>query len=293
MAEETEHSDRTTEANEPPPALADLLCLACGYNLRGLRPGGVCPECGLPVERTLRGGRLYFAEASYLRALLRGSRFVITSAWVALFGGVLLGAWAATADGHGSDAVELLRSLAGVVAVASFFVLAPGIFIAGWLLLTRRDDQYAGSERALSARRLTRLLAILLGVAHLIWIVPMLASYFAVLSLAVGFIEESALVIATMLAVHVIVSMRYVQVLNRRLCCASIRVHINSVFITLGIAALCFASAWAGPPLLGMLALLGLISALAALILYFTALAELGAWFRFILRHPLRQESET
>lgn len=28
----------------------DLSCDRCGYNLRGLRYGGRCPECGLPIQ---------------------------------------------------------------------------------------------------------------------------------------------------------------------------------------------------------------------------------------------------
>lgn len=31
----------------------DLPCVGCGYNLKGISPGGVCPECGLGVQRTL------------------------------------------------------------------------------------------------------------------------------------------------------------------------------------------------------------------------------------------------
>jgi hypothetical protein len=27
----------------------DVLCAGCGYNLRGLRPEGDCPECGAPA----------------------------------------------------------------------------------------------------------------------------------------------------------------------------------------------------------------------------------------------------
>lgn len=31
----------------------DIFCLSCGYNLRGLRSNGKCPECGAEVEETI------------------------------------------------------------------------------------------------------------------------------------------------------------------------------------------------------------------------------------------------
>lgn len=34
----------------------DVMCIGCGYNLRGLRPLGDCPECGLRLDRSLRRG---------------------------------------------------------------------------------------------------------------------------------------------------------------------------------------------------------------------------------------------
>lgn len=38
-------------ANEP--IALDLACYSCEYNLRGLRPGGYCPECGRPIADSL------------------------------------------------------------------------------------------------------------------------------------------------------------------------------------------------------------------------------------------------
>ena len=33
----------------------DLPCLKCGYNLRGLRDDGECPDCGNDVGNAARG----------------------------------------------------------------------------------------------------------------------------------------------------------------------------------------------------------------------------------------------
>ena len=50
----------------------DMPCLGCGYNLRGLRSDGRCPECGKPVRHTLDGDLLSFGPRAYLRKLRRG-----------------------------------------------------------------------------------------------------------------------------------------------------------------------------------------------------------------------------
>lgn len=44
----------TTEPAPSSPAIAqDIPCVTCGYNLRGLDPTKVCPECGTPIQRSV------------------------------------------------------------------------------------------------------------------------------------------------------------------------------------------------------------------------------------------------
>jgi len=51
----------------------DLACIRCGYNLRGLDPSEVCPECGFEVRRSL----LFVIDPSRNKvALLRRPRFL-------------------------------------------------------------------------------------------------------------------------------------------------------------------------------------------------------------------------
>ncbi len=55
----------------------DHACARCGYNLRGLTRGGLCPECAAPVGDSLRGNLLHhqkvFTEAAgKARALQSG-----------------------------------------------------------------------------------------------------------------------------------------------------------------------------------------------------------------------------
>lgn len=50
----------------------DVACLLCNYNLRGLATSGKCPECGAPVDYSLHGNELRYAQPHWLRVVLRG-----------------------------------------------------------------------------------------------------------------------------------------------------------------------------------------------------------------------------
>lgn len=54
----------------------DLPCIACGYNLRAADPAGNCPECGTPLDRSLRPDLLLMADPLWLRRILSGLNWV-------------------------------------------------------------------------------------------------------------------------------------------------------------------------------------------------------------------------
>lgn len=51
----------------------DVICRGCEYNLRGQRPDGACPECGLAVADSLVTDGLAFADPRWLDCLIRGA----------------------------------------------------------------------------------------------------------------------------------------------------------------------------------------------------------------------------
>ena len=59
--------------------VADLPCVACGYNLRGLSLDGRCPECGMAVERSTRGNLLRFCEPRWVETLASGTNWILAS----------------------------------------------------------------------------------------------------------------------------------------------------------------------------------------------------------------------
>lgn len=102
----------------------DVNCVGCEYNLRGLDGEAVCPECGMAVERSLRGDRLRFADPQWVGQLSRGMTLAWVSLVVAFFSAVILG----SSFDLGSD-----RELLAVV-VAGLLVMGPvGVaFAACW-----------------------------------------------------------------------------------------------------------------------------------------------------------------
>ena len=55
----------------------DLSCLKCGYNVRGLLPNGVCPECGTPIGRSMYGDMLMYCDPVWVRTLVSGTNWII------------------------------------------------------------------------------------------------------------------------------------------------------------------------------------------------------------------------
>lgn len=49
-------------------------CIDCGYNLRGLDPAGVCPECGADIHRSLQQRLLRHENPQWLGRVARGIR---------------------------------------------------------------------------------------------------------------------------------------------------------------------------------------------------------------------------
>ena len=50
----------------------DSPCRRCAYNLRGLQPGGVCPECALPIRVSIASDLLSHQDPDWLRGITRG-----------------------------------------------------------------------------------------------------------------------------------------------------------------------------------------------------------------------------
>ena len=62
-----------TETHPAPPALVDELhCIHCQYNLRGLSPEGLCPECGKAIGHTLEVAQNLALPSVYVHQVRMG-----------------------------------------------------------------------------------------------------------------------------------------------------------------------------------------------------------------------------
>jgi hypothetical protein len=133
-------------------------CRGCGYDLKGLRPDGMCPECSTEVDRSIRGDMLRFSDPPWLARLARGVRLVAWMLVVATIVQVLtpfvvafVSSFAAGGGGTWASTVGMAMAVSGIVAAGCALVMVCGVWLA-----TSPEAGRVGSERALSARRLAR-----------------------------------------------------------------------------------------------------------------------------------------
>jgi len=62
---------------------ADIPCVSCGYNLRGLKRSGVCGECGEPIRYSLAGSDLACGAPEWVARLRSGTAtLALTLPWL-------------------------------------------------------------------------------------------------------------------------------------------------------------------------------------------------------------------
>lgn len=116
----------------------DVLCVDCGYNLRGLSPRGDCPECGCAVRLSLREDRLADAPPAWRRRLRRGAH-LLAGALVLL---PVVNVLPAVVLGWGAWRPSMTVVQAGAALAWGVNLVLLGVAVAGlWLLTAREPDR--------------------------------------------------------------------------------------------------------------------------------------------------------
>ncbi|MFN9132239.1 MAG: hypothetical protein ACK5XO_06080 [Phycisphaerales bacterium] len=166
------HTAERPDGNPSNPVVtAQQPCIRCAYNLVGLPIVGKCPECGTPVQDSLRGILLAYASPEYLSSITRGLQFILG----AIIASILLafvnfaisfGLVSANASQGTQSAVSLGTS--GVSLIITI------VSLIGYMAYTIPDPGYSGLERPNSARTIARIAVLIqAGVSLFSFLLPL------------------------------------------------------------------------------------------------------------------------
>ena len=136
----------------------DLLCIRCGYSLRGLQEGSRCPECGTAITQSLRGDLLSAADSAWLQRVYRGQALVCAGCVVLLSHFILynvsgsrgsLATWVIVNTLGASSTVYAVSE--AVISGAVILLLLLGVFAT-----TTLDPRLSLTEQPIALRRFVR-----------------------------------------------------------------------------------------------------------------------------------------
>jgi len=134
---------------DPGPAInIDLACIGCGYNLRGLSPEHLCPECRTPITQSLRGDLLKYSDLNWLGTIKKGIKLFLTTLVLSLF--LVIGAGVIATMGGPADFLILVVP-----------ILIGGLLLWAVYLTTTQEPRVTYSESGMSLRRVIRVCAVL------------------------------------------------------------------------------------------------------------------------------------
>lgn len=142
-------------------------CIRCSYNLVGLSPQGVCPECGTSVEDSTRGFFLRYSAPEYIQQLRKGLALVLNA--------ILLMIVLAVA----SIFVMSVLPPSGVnhIVVEWAGLIPAAMSVLGYWMYTQPDPKFVGGEQPLAARSTLRAAVVVNGVLTLFGAVLSLFSF--------------------------------------------------------------------------------------------------------------------
>ena len=133
----------------------DVDCSQCGYNLRGIVPSGVCPECGTPAAKAFNA--LQFADPVWVNGLAGGLNWMIFSmVWSVVFG-LFSGLLEIASFGGGGD-THFVRGM----------ILALPMLGWGWGVWKFTMPEPSGTDERAATRYLARYCSLAAGILSIV-----------------------------------------------------------------------------------------------------------------------------
>lgn len=174
----------------------DLLCVGCGYNLRGTPEDGACPECDVPAVLSIHPTVLRNANPHWLGNLRRGAQLKLLTVVVAV--GIVVMSRIVPGPSWSDDAWRTIG------------LLTHGLLYAGTLLMTTQEPRCSLTESPTSLRRAVRVLA------TLVFLGLCIRQSSSVLPVT-GDLHRPGLLLLTIIgAVNAVLALMYLGVLARR-----------------------------------------------------------------------------
>ena len=156
----------------------DLACHGCGYNLRGLSPDSVCPECAAAIGRSIYGDLIQFSDPVWVEKLARGANVIVVCLLCSIIGGIIVSMVSESAAAYFSAAVGL-------------------IILRGYWLITSSEPGKSDEECGITARRLIRIGVSIHYVTSVVAALPPLAEpvrmFVVLISTVMGMVGSIAL----------------------------------------------------------------------------------------------------
>jgi hypothetical protein len=125
----------------------DVPCVHCGYNLRGLTRDKFCPECGTPINRSIFGNQLRYADPGWLEKVRLGTSLKLWNILLVIL--VAVGQTVITAVGL-PPALSIVLGLIG-----------SGLGLWAAFLITAPEPRVALQENPITLRKAVRACAVL------------------------------------------------------------------------------------------------------------------------------------
>ncbi|MCH7547309.1 MAG: hypothetical protein IID30_12990 [Planctomycetes bacterium] len=128
-----------------------LACRGCGYNLQGLHPESMCPECGTSIVRSIHGDKLRYSDPAWISRLARGTRWIMVGLFLSIPGGMFISTLLALLSSVGTIPRSSMEVVGAILGAGLSMITIIGVW---WL--TSPDPGQNETESQFSARVIAR-----------------------------------------------------------------------------------------------------------------------------------------